>query len=166
MFNWRFAKLLASPFPVCLLLRFLYFFLILFALSCAGVLTKLNLTFFFDFDFYLRPIVLARVTLMFPGSCFLLILSYLETKDVPLGKFTANGTGLRWRTILSLIFSFAFYHQKIFLIKVLLLSLESVQQQMLKVLVESLCLVVFFFYIFSFPLCAIYLFLQFVYPSF
>ena len=92
MFNPRFAKLLASPFPVCLLLKFLYFFLILFALSCVGVLAKLNLTFFFVFGFFLGPIILVLVTLMFPGSCFLLILLYLDMKDVPLGKFTATGT--------------------------------------------------------------------------
>ena len=149
MFNPRFAKLLASPFPVCLLLRFLYSFLILIpALACWPSWTLLFSLFLI---FCLGPIVLALVTLMFPGSCFLLILSYLETKDMPLCKFTATETGLRRRTILSLISSFAFYDQKLFLRKVLLLHLELVQQQMLKVLVESLCLVVFFFYIFFPP---------------
>ena len=52
-----------------------------------------------------------------PGKFFLLILSYLATKDVPLGKFTFSGMAYFSSTIFCLIFTFFFfYHQNFFLI--------------------------------------------------
>ena len=95
----KFAIVLASPLPDCILL---YFFLILLALSCVGVFAKLNLTLFFQvlvFLLFLGPIVLVFVTLMFPGKFFLLVLSYLATKDVPSDNLTRSGTARRPRSI-------------------------------------------------------------------
>ena len=43
----RLVKFLAYPFPVCALRNLLYIFVILLALSCVGVFTRANLTFFF-----------------------------------------------------------------------------------------------------------------------
>ena len=93
---------------------YIYIYIISFALSCVGVFAKANLTFFFVFHLFLGPTVLVLDTLMFPGNCFLLILSYLDTKDVLLGRFTATGTDRRRSTIFSLIFFFFFYHRKCF----------------------------------------------------
>ena len=99
IFILKFAIVLANPLPYCI---FLYFFLILFALSCVGVFAKLNLTLFFPvlvFLLFLGQIVLVFVTLMFPGKFFLLILSYLATKDVPSDNLTRSGTAGRPRSI-------------------------------------------------------------------
>ena len=57
---------------------------------------------------FLGPTLLTLVTLMFLGSCFLLILLYLETNDIPFGRFTIFGVGLRLEAIFSLILSFSF----------------------------------------------------------
>ena len=43
--------------------------------------------------------VLVLDTFMFPRKFFLLILSYLDTKDVPLDKFTLSGTAALPSTI-------------------------------------------------------------------
>ena len=82
-----------------------FFFWILFTLSCVGVFARVNLTFFFVFRFFLGSTVFVLDTRMFPGNYFLLILSYLYTKDVPLGRFTATWTGRRQGDIFSLIFT-------------------------------------------------------------
>ena len=90
----RFAKLSASPFPVCVLRKFIYIYSFCPELClCVCVFVRANLTFFFVFCLFLGPTVLLLDTRMLPGNCFLLILSYLNTKDVPLGRFTATGTG-------------------------------------------------------------------------
>ena len=108
----RFAKFPASPFPVCALRSFLYFLFILLALSCVGVFARANLRFFLGW-----LMVLVLDTLMFLGKVFLLILSYLATKDVPLGRFTLSGTARFPSTIFCLLFAFFFFYlQKIFLI--------------------------------------------------
>ena len=55
---------------------------------------------------------------------------YLFTKDVPSGSLTRLGTARRPGIIFSLIFVFSYaYHQKIFLIKALLLHQGKDQQQ-------------------------------------
>ena len=88
----RFDKFPASPFPVCGLCNFLYFFLF-FSPSCVGVFAKQTLLFFFFvFHLFLGPMVLVLVTFMFARKFYLLILSYLATKDVPLDKFTLSRT--------------------------------------------------------------------------
>lgn len=110
----RLANVLTSPLPVWPIPRnFLYFFLILLALSCAGVLARANLTLFFCFVLVRRwfrwLIFRDRGTALLPGKYFLLILSYLDTKDVPLGKFTHSRTALLPYTILSFIFVFLLF---------------------------------------------------------
>ena len=93
-----------SPCTVCILRSFLYFFFILLALPCVVVLARANPTFFL----WLLLIFWAKS----PSSChalvssFLLIISYLATKDVPLGRFTSVGTARPRRTIFSLILIF------------------------------------------------------------
>ena len=111
-----FAKLSTICFPVCALHKFLYFFVIRLFLSCVGVFVRVNLTFFFVFRLFLGPTVLVLDTLIFSGNFFLLILSYLDTKDVPLGRFTASGTARRQSTNFPLIFLFFFNHQNFFII--------------------------------------------------
>ena len=93
-----FARFPPSPFPDCL--HFFLFFL---------KLDPPNLTEFFCYFFLVLffPIFfLVRVTLIFLGSCFQLILSYLATKVFPFGRFTTFGVALFLNTILSFIFSF------------------------------------------------------------
>ena len=48
--------------------------------------------FFFVFHLFLGPMVLVLDTFMFARKFYLLILSYLATKDVPLDKFTLSRT--------------------------------------------------------------------------
>ena len=80
----------------------------------------------------LGPTFLTFFTLMFAGSYFLLILSYLATKAVPFGKVTTFGVSLRLRTIFSLISCFSCdLYQIFFLILVLLLPLKLRRLQML-----------------------------------
>ena len=113
----RFGKFPASPFPVCALRNslYIYMFFILLTLSCVGVFARANLTFFFHFCIFLGPMVLCLDTLMFQGRFFLLILSYLATKDVPLGRFTLSGTARFPSTIFCFIFAFfIFYRQNLF----------------------------------------------------
>ena len=117
-----FAKLSAICFPVCALHKFLYFFVILLVLSCVGVFFRVNLTFFFVFRLFPGPTILVLDTLIFPCNFFVLILSYLDTKDVPLGRFTASGTALRQSTNFPLIFLFFFYHQNFFYYKLCCLT--------------------------------------------
>ena len=86
----RFAKLLASSFPVCVLRKFLNLYIYIYIMyiyiyiySFCPVLClcvcKSEPYFFFVFRLFLGPTVLLD-TRMFPGNCFLLILSYLDTK--------------------------------------------------------------------------------------
>ena len=77
-----FARLSPTPLPACL------HFLLVFLKAGAAKFTKICLLSF------LGPTFQALVTLMFLGSCFLLILSYLETANVPFGIFTIFGVGL------------------------------------------------------------------------
>ena len=109
-----FARFSPTPLPACLRL------LLIFLKAGAAKFTKICLLSF------LGPTFQALVTLMFLGSCFLLILSYLETNDVPFGRFTIFGVGLRPETIFSLILSFAFcnLYPVFFLVLVLLFFLK------------------------------------------
>ena len=109
-----FARFSPTPLPACLR------FLLLFLKAGAAKFTKICLLSF------LGPTFQALVTLMFLGSCFLLILSYLETNDVPFGRFTIFGVGLRLETIFSLILSFDFcdLYPVFFLVLVLLFLLK------------------------------------------
>ena len=101
----KFAK--ASQSFVSLVFNHVIFyihFLILLTLSCIGAFARANLTFFiFDlvFVFFHGPIVLVLDTLMLPGRYFLLILLYLDTKEVPFGRFTLNRTAHLLRTFFS-----------------------------------------------------------------
>ena len=134
IFSPRFAIVLASPLPGCNLLYF-FFIIIILALSCVGIFAKLNLTFFFlvlAVHLFLGPIVLVFVTLMFPGELFLLILSYLSTKDVPSSSLTHLGTAQRPKNIFLSHFRLLLCLPPFFffLIKALLLHQEKEQQQM------------------------------------
>ena len=133
IFSPRFAIVLASPLPGCNLLYF-FFIIIILALSCVGIFAKLNLTLFFlvlAVHLFLGPIVLVFVTLMFPGELFLLILSYLSTKDVPSSSLSHLGIAQRPRNIFLSHFRLLLrLPPKFFLIKALLLHQEKEQQQM------------------------------------
>ena len=109
-----FDRFFPSPLRACL--HFLYIFL----KAGAAKFNKICLLSF------LGPTFLALVTLMFLGSCFLLILSYLKTNDVPFGRFTIFGVGLRLKTIFSLILFFAFceLYLVFFLVLVLLFLIK------------------------------------------
>ena len=91
----KLTKLSAIPFPVCLRLFFFHFFKV--------IGNRLNLTCFLPDIFlnryaslreiiplflFLGPIVQAFFTLMLEGNFLLLILSYLDVKDVPFGNVT------------------------------------------------------------------------------
>ena len=78
-----FAKSDPSPFPDCLAASFRFFLIFLNA-----SLARLK---YIQWLFLLGPIVL---TLMFMGSCFLLILSHFETKDLLFGRLTVLGVAL------------------------------------------------------------------------
>ena len=87
-----FARFPRSPFPDCL-----HFFLIFFKAGPAKFNRILLL-------FFLGPIFLGRVTLIFLGSCFQLILSYLARKVFPFGRFTTFGVAVFLSIVLSFIF--------------------------------------------------------------
>ena len=147
----NFARFTTIPQPVWGRGGFLYFFSFLLALSWVGVFARANLTFFFLVHHFRGPMVRVLVTLMLPGKFFLVILSCVAANYVPFGKVTSNGTARRLGTIFSLIFSFS--HQKRFLIWVLILYLEMVQQQKPEVLLEiayPFVSYIFFFTIFIF----------------
>ena len=82
-----FAKSDPSPFPDCCLAAAFHFCLIFLNPSRARLKYIQRL-------FLLGPIVLTLLTLMFIGSCFLLILSHFETKDLPFGRLTVFGFAL------------------------------------------------------------------------
>ena len=107
--------------------------------------------FVFVFRLFLRSTVFVLDTGIFLGNYFLLILSYLDTKDVPLGRFAANGIGRQRSTTFSLIFFFFFYHQSFFLIQAIPPHIELVQQQMLEFLFKILFLFPLLFLYFLFP---------------
>ena len=114
----KLAKVLTRPLPVWPIPRnFLYFLLILLDLSCVGVFARANLT-LFCFVLFCRlfrgQIVGVLAMLILPVRSFLLILSYLDMKDVPLGKVTRSGTALLLATIFSLIVVFFFSDHYIF----------------------------------------------------
>ena len=107
-----FAKFVVSPFQNCAPRNFLFFYS---SLSCLSVFTRANLTFYFLFCLFVKRMVLPLDTLMFPGKFFVLTLSYLPTKDVPLGMFLLSGTAHFPSTIFCLSFAFFFfYRQKCF----------------------------------------------------
>ena len=93
----NFVRSPPSPLPACLRFR------IIFRRAGAARLSKILLL------FLLSPIFLALLTLIFLGSCFLLIFSYFAVKDLPSGKLTTFGPALRLKTILSLIVFFVSY---------------------------------------------------------
>ena len=112
-----FARFSPAPFPDCLLLLL---FLILWRTGS----DLLNLTCIFRVIFWilsmsskeriplfflLGPIFLTFFTLMFLGSYFLLILSYLAVKAIPFDRVTTLGTARFLNTILSLILAFCFF---------------------------------------------------------
>ena len=76
-----------------------YIFFILLAVLCRCICQSKLYFFFFVFHLFLGPMVLVFDTFMFPRKFFLLILSYLATKDVPLDKFTLSGTAALPSTI-------------------------------------------------------------------
>ena len=84
----RFAKLPANHFPVCALRNFLYIFLFFWSYLASVYLPEQTL-FSFVFRLFLGPIVLVLNTHMFPSKFFLLILSYLATKE-PLQLHATN----------------------------------------------------------------------------
>ena len=119
IFKPKLARELTRPLPIWPIPHdFLYFFLILLTLSCAGVFATANLTFFcfgLARRLFLGPIVRVLDTLIFPSRFFLLIFLYLDTKVVRLGSVTLFGTALRSRTVLFLIAAFSYdYHQNVF----------------------------------------------------
>ena len=117
--------MLANPLPDCILLYFFAYSSCPVLCWCIRQIKPYPFFLILVFLLFLRPIVLVFVILMFPGKLFLLIISYLATKDVPLGNLTCFGTARQPRSIFCLIVAFSYaYHQKNFLIKVLLLHQE------------------------------------------
>ena len=107
-----FAKSDPSPFPDCCLAAAFRFCLI--SLNPSRARLK-----YIQWLFLLGPIVLTLLTLMFIGSCFLLILSHFETKDLPFGRLTVLGVALFLKimcllTIFFILFFFFFLYQIFF----------------------------------------------------
>ena len=95
-----FARLDARPLTYCLV----FFHLALIFLSAgAAWLMKILLL------FRLAPMVLSRFAFMFIGSCFLLILSHLEVKNLPSSKFTIIGYALFLKMIVCFIIFCNYY---------------------------------------------------------
>ena len=66
--------------------------------------------------FCLAPMVLSRLTFMFMGSCFLLILSHLEVKVLPFGKFTIVGYALFLKMTVCFIIFCDYYDEHPYLV--------------------------------------------------
>ena len=102
-----FARLDARPLTDCLV----FFHLALIFLSAgAAWLIKILLL------FRLAPMVLSRLAFMFIGSYFLLILSHLEVKNLPSGKFTITGYALFLKMIVCFIIFCNYYVEHLCLV--------------------------------------------------
>ena len=102
-----FARLDARPLPDCLA-----FFRLAFIFLSAGAAWLIKILLMFR----LTPMVLSRFTFMFIGSCFLLILSHLEVKDLPSSKFTIIGYALFLKMIVCFIIFCDYYVEHLCLV--------------------------------------------------
>ena len=102
-----FARSDARPLPDCL--AFFHLALIFLSAGAAWLIKILVL-------FCLAPMILSRLTFMFKGSCFLLILSHLVVKDLPSGKFTIVGYTLFLKMIVCFIIFCDYYVEHLCLV--------------------------------------------------
>ena len=99
-----------------LLLKFLYFLIILLALSCVALFFR-PVTFLARV--FLGSFALICLIVTFDGKFHLLTISYLNRNDVPFGNRTLYGVVRPLSSIFCLIVFSFFFHQFFFLIKVL-----------------------------------------------